>query len=313
MQHADGKGKQVDWLVVLINVMVFVSVFYLVTALFRTPIQTTDEAAFGIDVDNIQRRTVFEVPTLRPMLVPLFHLVRRLNLPGFKRHILKLLLALGNPNQYSPEEYIVLCFVWAVIGAVGLWLSAWATLGQMTLVGMVMFLSIGFLGGFFGCYLWLRERALSRLRQISRRLPYTLDLVAMAMDAGATFYEAASTVIRDEPDEPLNEELGILVREIDFGRSRQDSLAHLGQRITVDGLDGIISAVLQAESLGTPLADVLKLQANLLRMRRSMRAERKAGEAAVKMLVPSMLILLCAVLIMFAPVIVRFIRGRYLE
>jgi tight adherence protein C len=300
-------------LVILINVMVFISVFYLVTALFRTPIQTTDEAAFGIDVDNIQRRTVFEVPTLRPLLVPLFHLVRRLNLPGFKRHILKLLLALGNPNQYSPEEYIVLCFVWAVIGSVGLWLGAWATLGQMTLVGMVMFMSVGFLGGFFGGYLWLRERALSRLRQISRRLPYTLDLVAMAMDAGATFYEAASTVIRDEPDDPLNEELGILVREIDFGRSRQDSLAHLGQRITVDGLDGIISAVLQAESLGTPLADVLKLQANLLRMRRSMRAERKAGEAAVKMLVPSMLILLCAVLIMFAPVIVRFIRGRYLE
>jgi len=300
-------------LLIVINVLVFVSAFFLVTALFRAPIQTTDEAAFGVDIDNIRRRTIFEMQALRPLLVPLFHLVRRLNLPGFKRHILKLLLALGNPNQYSPEEYIVLCFVWAVIGAVGFWLSAWAALGQVTMMGMMMFLVVGFIGGFFGCYLWLRERALRRLRQIAKRLPYTLDLVAMAMDAGATFYEAASTVIRDEPDDPLNQELGILVREIDFGRSRQDALTHLGQRITVDGLDGIISAVLQAESLGTPLADVLKLQANLLRMRRSMRAERKAGEAAVKMLVPSMLILMCAVLIMFAPVIVRFIRGRYLE
>jgi tight adherence protein C len=300
-------------LLVAINVLVFVAVFLAVTAVFRAPIETVDERAFGIDIDNLARKTVFEVPTLRPMLVPIFHLVRSLNFPGFKRHILKLLLALGNPHQYSPDEYLVLCFAWGVIGAVGFWLGAWAFLGQMTLMGMALFMVVGFVGGFFVCYLWLRERALHRLRDIARRLPYTLDLIAMAMDAGATFYEACSTVIRDEPDDPLNEELSILVREIDFGRSRQDALAHLGQRITVDGLDGIISAVLQAEALGTPLADVLKLQANLLRMRRSMRAERKAGEAAVKMLIPSMLILMCAVLIMFAPAIVRFVRGQYLQ
>jgi hypothetical protein len=44
-----------------------------------------------------------------------------------------------------------------------------------------------------------------------------------------------------------------------------------------------------------------------------MRAERKAGEAAVKILVPSMLILVSVVIIIFAPVIVRAIEGRYLE
>ena len=135
----------------------------------------------------------------------------------------------------------------------------------------------------------------------------------MAMDAGATFYEATNAVIRDDPEDPLNQELSIVVREIDFGRSRQDALTHLGQRITVDGLDSILSAVLQAESLGTPLAEVLKLQAELLRMRRSMRAERKAGEASVKILIPSMLIMAACVIIIFAPIVVRFVRGQYLE
>jgi tight adherence protein C len=301
------------FLLVVINLLVFASVLVIVATLFRAPIAISEESAFGVEIDNISRQTVFESPTLRPILTPIFMLVRRLNVPGFKRHILKLLLALGNPNQYSPEEYLVLCLLWAAIGAVGTWLGAWAVLGQMSAVGMLLFMALGAFVGFFGTYIWLRERALRRLREIAKRLPYTLDLIAMAMDAGATFYEAATAVIRDEPGDPLNEELGILVREIDFGRSRQDALTHLGQRITVDGLDGIISAVLQAEQLGTPLADVLKLQANLLRMRRSMRAERKAGEAAVKMLVPSMLILMCAVLVIFAPVIVRVIRGTYLE
>jgi len=301
------------FLLVLINVLVFIAVFATVTALFRAPVESQEEAAFRVEVDNINRHGLFEVLWLRPFLIPIHQLVRRLNLPGFKRHILKLLLALGNPHQYSADEYLVLCIVWGLVGGVMFILSGRLMVETMTLPAIVVFLIVGFLGGFFVAYLWLRERALKRLRAIAKRLPYSLDLVAMAMDAGATFYEAVHAVIRDEPDDPLNEEFGIVVREIDFGRSRQDALTHMGQRINVDGLDGILSAVLQAESLGTPLADVLKLQANLLRMRRSMRAERKAGEAAVKILVPSMLILASVVILIFAPFIVHFIRGEYLQ
>ena len=300
-------------LIVIINVLVFASVFLFVSALFRTPIETEDASAFRIEVDNIDRDTIFESAFMRPFLVPIYHVVRRLNMPGLKRHILKLLMALGNPNQYTSDEYLVICTVWGLVGAIALWVGAWAMLGYLSILALLGYLAVGFAVGFFTAYLLLRERALARLRAIAKRLPYTLDLIAMAMDAGATFYEAANAVIRDNPEEPLNQEFGMVVREIDFGRSRQDALTHLGQRIDVDGLDGIISAVLQAEQLGTPLAEVLKLQANLLRMRRSMKAERRAGEAAVKMLVPSMLILVAVVLVIFAPIIVRLIRGQYLE
>ncbi|MBL7139664.1 MAG: type II secretion system F family protein [Planctomycetes bacterium] len=300
-------------LVIAMNALVFAAAFLLVATMFRAPVETKDASAFRVDVDNVDRNTVFEMVPLRPLLVPLYHLVRRLNAPRFKAHVERLLLALGNPNQYTPDEYLVMCMVWGVVGAIALWLGALTVLGGLSLLAAVLYLLLGFFVGFFGAYLWLRERALSRLRLIAKRLPYTLDLVAMAMDAGATFYEAAHSVVQDEPEDPLNEELSVVVREIDFGRSRQDALTHLGERISVEGLDGILSAVLQAEQLGTPLADVLKLQANLLRMRRSMRAERRAGEAAVKMLIPSMLILMAVVIVIFAPLIVRFIEGTYLE
>ena len=300
-------------LLILINLLAAAAVFLVVVTLFRPAARTADETAFRVDVDNVERQTIFEVLWLRPILVPLYHFVRRLNLPGFKRHLLKLLLALGNPQQYSPEEYFVVSILWGLVGAVLFLIAGRLVVGEMSPAATTLFLLVGFAGGFFGAYLWLRERALRRLREIAKRLPYTLDLIAMAMDAGATFYEAAGAVVRDDPDDPLNQEFATVVREIDFGRSRQDALTHLGERIPVDGLDGILSAVLQAEALGTPLADVLKLQANLLRMRRSMRAERKAGEAAVKILVPSMLVLISVVLVIFAPVIVRAIRGEYLQ
>jgi tight adherence protein C len=300
-------------LLIAIYVLVFVAVFLLVATLFRAPLSTEDPNAFRIEIDGVDRDTLFEVPWLRPVLIPLYHAVRRLNMPGFKRHVMKLLLALGNPHQYTADEYLVICVLWGGIGSVMALLLARVIVGELSLAGLGAFLVLGLVLGFFGGYLWLRELALRRLREIARRLPYALDLIAMAMDAGATFYEASNAVVRDDPDDPLNEELGMVVREIDFGRSRQDALTHLGQRINVEGLDSILSAVLQAEALGTPLAMVLKLQANLLRMRRSMRAERKAGEAAVKILVPSMLILVSVVIIIFAPVIVRAIEGRYLE
>jgi tight adherence protein C len=300
-------------MLIAIYILVFLAVFLFVATIFRAPIETRDESAFRIDVDNINRDTVFEVPWMRPILVPTYHLVRRLNIPGFKKHVLKLLLALGNPHQYSPDEYVVICILWGVIGAVMTLLLARVASGELGYLSIALYLATGWLAGFSIAYLWLRERALVRLRNIARRLPYALDLIAMAMDAGATFYEAAKAVVRDDPDDPLNEELSMVIREIDFGRSRQDALTHLGQRVNVEGLDGILSAVLQAEALGTPLATVLKLQANLLRMRRSMRAERKAGEAAVKILVPSMLILISVVLIIFAPIIVRGVEGKYLQ
>jgi tight adherence protein C len=300
-------------LLIAIYILVFVAVFLLVATLFRAPLETEDPNAFRIEIDGVDRETIFEVPWLQPALVPLYHAVRRLNMPGFKRHVMKLLLALGNPHQYTADEYLVICVIWSGIGSVMTLLLARVIVGELSLAGLGAFLVLGLVLGFFGAYLWLRELALRRLREIARRLPYALDLIAMAMDAGATFYEAAKAVVRDDPNDPLNEELSMVVREIDFGRSRQDALTHLGQRIDVEGLDSILSAVLQAEALGTPLAMVLKLQANLLRMRRSMRAERKAGEAAVKILVPSMLILVSVVIIIFAPVIVRAIEGRYLE
>lgn len=299
------------WFIV-IDLLTATAAFLLVISVFRPPDQSGFEAAFRVDVDNVDRDSIFEVEWLKPLLVPIHQLVRRLNAPIFKRHVFQLLLAIGNPNQYSADEYLVICSVWGIVGTVGLTLVAHLATGELGLLSATAFIVLGFVLGFFGAYLGLRERAHRRLCAIAKRLPYMLDLVAMAMDAGATFYEAASSVVRDEPEDPLNQELGILVREIDFGRSRQDALTHLGARITVDGLDGILSAVLQAESLGTPLADVLKLQANLLRMRRSMRAERKAGEAAVKMLIPSMFILLSVVVIIFSPFIVKAIQGDLL-
>ena len=289
--------------------------FFLAGALlvigFFKPVPEADyEAAFRVNVDNLNRRTVFDVPDLQFVLWPFMQLAKRLTVEGERRNILRHLLASGNPKAYSPEEYLTLCFLWG-LGTGGFLIFIRASFTDVEMASPLTLIVgvIGFCVGYLICRQMLAGQAAKRLRRIKIQLPYALDLLSMTMQAGATFYEAAKTVVDQAADEPLNQELGIVVREIEFGRSRQEALQHFGQRIPVQSLDSIIAAVLQAEQLGTPLAEVLLLQANLLRMYRSMRAEKMLGEATVKLLVPSVLIFLAAILVVLGPIAVRAIRG----
>ena len=289
--------------------------FFLAGALlvigFFKPLPEADyEAAFRVNVDNLNRQTIFDMPQMQVILWPFMQLAKRVTVESERRSILRHLLASGNPKSYSPDEYLTICFLW------GLGACAVVTFLRVGLMGAALgslvtpiFAAIGFFAGYLVCRQLLSGQARKRLREINIQLPYGLDLLSMTMQAGATFYEAAKTVVDENPDESLNQELAIVVREIEFGRSRQEALKHFGERIPIESLNSIIAAVLQAEQLGTPLAEVLLLQANLLRMYRSMRAEKALGEATVKLLVPSVFIFLAAILVVFGPVVVRAIRG----
>jgi tight adherence protein C len=277
-----------------------------VLGFFKPPAEADFEAAFRVNVDNLDRNTIFDVPELQVVLWPFLQTARRISGVKFRYRILRNLRSSGNSKGYSPEEYITLCLLWGL----GLVLAAaiFPTLAGVKLHPLTIL--IAFVFGFVVCEQILDSRAIARLKRINQQLPYGLDLLAMTMQAGATFYEAAKTVAEEAPEEPLNQELGVVVREIEFGRSRQEAMQHFSERIPIESLSSIVAAILQAEKLGTPLAQVLLLQANLLRMYRSMRAEKALGEATVKMLVPSVLIFLAAILVVFGPVIVRALEGK---
>jgi tight adherence protein C len=225
-------------------------------------------------------------------------------LPGLRGLIRRKLNASGNPNNYSTDEYITLCLATGVIVAG----AGAAILGLILGAGIVPW-AVLFLGvlGFAVPLIVLDQAAARRLLRISKQLPYSLDLIALVMTAGATFSEAIETLIRDDPDEDFNQELRIVQAEIEFGSTRAAALANMGDRIPLDALRSVVGAVIQAEALGTPLATILKNQSGMLRMHRSVRAEKLSASAALRILIPSMLILIAVVLIVFGPVIIRWI------
>ncbi len=286
-------------------VLQFAAVFLLVWALFRRPYQPEPPVnrrialALGIE----RRQTVFDIPALRPLLGLALMTARRW--PFFRARIRKDLEASGNPSSYSVEEYTALCLSGAVVFT-ALCMLLIGQVGSWYLIVMVIAPIAGFAVPVFS----LHESAHQRTGAIAKQLPYTLDLIAIMMEAGATFTEAVRTLIRDDPADDLNQELQLVLGEIEFGASRGVALSNLADRIPLESLRGVIGAVNQAEQLGTPLSSILKNQAIMLRNQRTIKAEDAAAKASLRILIPSMLIMIAVVLVVFSPIIIYWLANK---
>jgi tight adherence protein C len=286
------------------SLFVFAGVFVPIFAIFRYPVP--DEAPIHRQIAKavgVDEATIFESPALAPILSLFMQLAKRVNLTGLRASIRQNLQASGNPSGYTVDQVLALAI------ASGLVVGVFSSLISLLLNGgmVLLFLPLMSVVGFMIPLTVLSSSAKKRCRKIGKQLPYTLDLIALVMASGSSFTEAIQTLIRDDPEDELNQELGFALSEMEYGTTRAQSLMNLGERIPLDSLRSVVGAVNQAEKLGTPLSAILKVQAEMLRMHRSVRAEKLSASASLKILIPSMLILLAVVLVIGAPMIIRFI------
>ncbi len=294
-------------LALLVNLLLFAGVFLLIWSLFRFPVppEPPVHRRVAMAMGASKRNTVFEHPALAPLMSLAMTVAARFSFAPIRRRVHRDLEASGNPQGYSVEEYVALCLA----SGVGLGLAAavlgWIFLGNFDPTIGLMLTLLG-----FALPIWtLHAAATSRLNRITKQLPYTLDLIALMMEAGASFTEAIETVVRDDPDDDFNQELRLVQAEIEFGTTRSQALSNMAERIPLDSVRSIVGAVNQASALGTPLSIILKNQSSGLRTFRSVRAEKLSASASLRILVPSMLILLAVVFIVFGPVLIRWSTG----
>ena len=106
------------------------------------------------------------------------------------------------------------------------------------------------------------------------------------MEAGSTFLGALRQAVEEFEGHPLAQEFGRVLADMSLGKTRTEAFAAMRDRLADDEITSIIGSIVQGESLGTPLAGVFRTQADVLRIKRTQRAERIAGEAGVNMLLP---------------------------
>lgn len=157
---------------------------------------------------------------------------------------------------------------------------------------------MGLVVGVAGPQAVLDRLAAQRQERIRRSVPDALDLLVVCVEAGVSLDAAILRVARDlsnvRPELAL--EFAQVVRRVNAGMPRDRALLSLSQRTGVDELRTLVASMIQTERLGTSIARVLRVNSESLRLRRRQKAEKRAAEAALKMIFPLALFLLPALL-----------------
>ena len=203
----------------------------------------------------------------------------------------------GDYLGLTPEEYLALFIVSAVGGGIA-GLGAGAFFEMTALLGI-----LGTVIGGVAPYMIVSGEAQERIKNISRGLPYVIDLMALAMSAGLDFPGAVRQVVdkSSNPEDPIVEEFTLILQTLNLGRTRKDALVAFSDRAPTVTVSEFVSALVQAEERGNPVADVLLIQAGTSRSRRSIRAEELAAKAGVKMTGPLALILFAVLALVLGP------------
>jgi tight adherence protein C len=147
----------------------------------------------------------------------------------------------------------------------------------------------------------LKNRADRRTRQVRARLAVAVDLLALALQAGANVVDGLEVVVRVMAGHPLADEFGAVLRDVRRGVPRAQALTALAARFELDVLTDFAATVIQGEIRGTPLVDILKNQAEQMRLRHSQWLEQAAGKASVKLNGPNTVAAVASILLFLAP------------
>jgi len=287
----------------LIGAAIVVLVWWVFRILESDDLEQGAEWRYDVSRMNELRR----IDPLYRLLQPVFTVLARLNRAVFREGLTEIhrqVQASGLPRFWLPEEYLARLQVLAICST-PLWIYAlvWVFGPQaMLLTPLAVVLTAWFLR------YRLSARAASRLRQIKRRMPYLLDLLTLLMEAGATFLNALNQAVDEFRGHPVAEEFGRVLADMNLGKTRMEAFQSMRDRLADDEITSIIGTIIQGEHLGTPLARIFRSQSDVLRVKRSQRAETIAGEAGVNMLLPAVLVMASTVLIILGPFLLNFMK-----
>ncbi len=187
----------------------------------------------------------------------------------------------GNPNGLTPPVIWAARFI--VMFVLGfLMLALLGRRGAMYMVGGPL---VGGAVGFYMPQLWLQSKISRRQEAVIKALPDALDLMSICVEAGLGFDQAMSQV-HEKWENELALAFGRVIREISLGKTRRDSLRNMADNVGVADVTSFVAAIIQADQLGVSISRVLKIQAEQMRIKRRQRAEEKAAQAPIKMMVP---------------------------
>ena len=224
--------------------------------------------------------------------------------PSYEANMRRKLITAGDPSGLRPEEIMALQEVGAVCAAL---------CGAVVLNALQTSFLWCFAFAIFGAWYplqWVNDQIAKRHFLITRALPYNLDLLTLSVEAGLDFTGALNKVVEKGKSGPLRDEFMLVLKQLKMGKTREEALKNLIARVDLAALTSFVSALIQADKMGTSIGKVLRIQSTQLRIERSQRAEKLANEAPVKMLFPLIACIFPTVfLVLFGPIAFAMMYG----
>jgi len=210
-----------------------------------------------------------------PMLEPLMRMVAgwvaHLPLGDRRRTIDELLKHSGDWLGLTANEFVALSML-GTVGFLGLGIVS-VTITELPTILVFFFAGLGAILP----YVRATSERDRRFKEVNRALPGAIDLASLCMGAGLDFPGSIRQIVdKAGRTDSLVEELRFMLRELELGRTRRQALENFADRCPTEAVRDFVGTVIQSEEKGNPLAEVLRIQARMLRMRRSVRAEEAA-------------------------------------
>ncbi len=223
-----------------------------------------------------------------------------------RKRLGKLILTSGLSRELTVDEFIGIQILWGLMFP-----GLFAVLNFALEFGFSPFVFVLMipLGFYFPIFYARREKA---NREISVRadLPFFADLLALSTEAGLDFIGAIQRIVDKAEDSVLAEELGNVLRDIKLGSSRADALKGMAARLDIPEITSFVAVLIDADSTGASISQVMKDQSVQIRLDRFVRAEKAGARASQLLLFPMMLFIMPAVfLVLLGPIILQFFSG----
>jgi tight adherence protein C len=240
---------------------------------------------------------------LKPFYNAALGLARRFTPAGARDAIRRKLVQAGSPFGWDDDRVLVAKVAGLAGGAILglLFLAVFSFAWPLRVLGFVLISLFGY---------WLPNIILTnavqrRQTEVRNALPDSIDLLTICVEAGLGF-DAAMAHVSKNTTGPLADEFYRTLQEVQLGRSRNEAMRNLADRTNVPELRAFVLAMVQADVFGVSVADVLRVQAKDMRVKRRQMAVERAMKVPIKVLFPVLFCIFPALfVVILGPAIMR--------
>ena len=218
---------------------------------------------------------------------------------------LRKLLASAGMYQTSVASFVGTRILGASSGAV--LLALFTLTGELDLqltFGCLLMTAMGW----FGPLTIVKRRARLRLERIDHEVPELVDLLVTTVEGGVGFGAGLQLASRSI-EGPLGQELRLVLREQSLGLAPEEALRNLSVRVDSPATRAFTQALVQGESLGVSIGQIMRDLAIDMRKRRRQSAEERAQKTPTKILFPLIALILPALFIVtLGPAVMEAMR-----